>query len=67
MALRSTACSGVALSGVIHVSRGSLTGLPAISGHLTVRGRLAGTLTLHGLALSGRLGGTLAHTRLAAL
>src|ERR1019366_6212360 len=38
---------GVALSGAIHAS-GNLTRLPTISGHLTVRGRLAGTLTLHG-------------------
>jgi pimeloyl-ACP methyl ester carboxylesterase len=57
---------GVALSGIIHAS-GSPTGLPAISGHLTVRGRLAGKLTLHGLVLSGRVGGTRVHTRLAAL
>jgi pimeloyl-ACP methyl ester carboxylesterase len=58
---------GVALSGAIHVSGGSPTGLPVISGRLTVRGRLAGTLTLHGLALSGRLGGKPVHTHLAAL
>ncbi len=58
---------GVALSGAIHV-KGSPTGLlPAISGHLTVRGRLAGTLTLHGLTLRGRVGGVPVHTRLAAL
>ena len=64
-----TACidvPGVALSGTIRVS-GSPTGLPAIAGELTVRGRLAGTLTLHGLALSGRVGGTPVHTRLPAL
>ena len=57
---------GVALSGTIHLT-GSPTGLPAISGHLTVRGRLAGTLTLHGLALNGRVDGMPVHTHLAAL
>jgi pimeloyl-ACP methyl ester carboxylesterase len=57
---------GVALSGAIHAS-GNLTRLPTISGHLTVRGRLAGTLTLHGLALSGRVGGAPVHALLAAL
>jgi hypothetical protein len=58
---------GVALSGAIHMSSGSLTGPPAISGRPTVRGRLAGTLTLHGLALSGRVGRAPVHARLAAL
>jgi pimeloyl-ACP methyl ester carboxylesterase len=58
---------GVALSGAINV-KGSPTGLlPAISGHLTVRGRLTGKLTLHGLTLTGRVGGTPVHTHLAAL
>jgi pimeloyl-ACP methyl ester carboxylesterase len=57
---------GVALSGTIHLT-GSPTGIPTISGHLTIRGRLAGTLTLHGLALSGRVGGAPVHARLAAL
>ena len=36
-------------------------------GELTVRGRLTGTLTLHGFALSGWVGGAPVHTRLAAL
>jgi hypothetical protein len=57
---------GVALSGAIHVSS-SPTGLPLISVHLTVHGRLAGILALHGLTLSGRVGGARVHTRLAAL
>jgi hypothetical protein len=43
------------------------TGLPAISGHLTVGGRLTGTLTLHGLALAGHVGGASVHAHLAAL
>jgi pimeloyl-ACP methyl ester carboxylesterase len=57
---------GVALSGTIRVKaspRGSL----AITAHLTIRGRLAGELTLRGLMLSGRVGGALVHERLAAL
>ena len=57
---------GVALSGAIHAS-GGLSSLPAIGGELTVRGRLTGTLTLHGFALSGWVGGAPVHTRLAAL
>lgn len=39
----------------------------ALSGHLTVRGRLDGTLTLHGSLLSGRLDGARVRARLAAL
>lgn len=57
---------GVALSGTIGVAA-SRTGSLAITAHLTVRGRLAGELTLHGRTLSGRLGGALVHARLAAL
>jgi pimeloyl-ACP methyl ester carboxylesterase len=51
---------GVALSGKLRVG----SGLPALSGRLTVRGRLDGTLTLHGSQLSGRLGGARVRTRL---
>jgi hypothetical protein len=54
---------GVALSGAIRLGDGS----GAITGHLSVRGRLAGELTLSGLTLSGRLGGARVHARLAAL
>jgi len=57
---------GVALSGSIRVAAGT-TGSLAITAHLTVRGRLAGQLTLRGLTLNGRVGGTLVHTHLAAL
>jgi pimeloyl-ACP methyl ester carboxylesterase len=57
---------GVALSGTIHVAQGT-TGFPAITAHLTVRGRLVGELTLRGLTLSGRVGGALVHAHLAAL
>jgi pimeloyl-ACP methyl ester carboxylesterase len=57
---------GVALSGSIRVKPGSKRSL-ALTAHLTVRGRLAGELTLHGLTLSGRVGGALVHTHLAAL
>ncbi len=54
---------GVALSGAIRLG----DSIGAIAGHLSVRGRLSGELTLRGLLLSGRLGGARAHTRLAAL
>ena len=54
---------GVALSGAIRLG-GSIG---AIAGHLSVRGRLSGELTLRGLLLSGRLGGARVHTSLAAL
>ncbi|HEV2945589.1 MAG TPA: hypothetical protein VGX26_10800 [Solirubrobacteraceae bacterium] len=57
---------GVALSGTIHVAAGT-TGTLTITAHLRVHGRLTGKLTLHGLTLNGRVGGTLVHTRLAAL
>jgi pimeloyl-ACP methyl ester carboxylesterase len=57
---------GVALSGTIRVERDT-TGPLAITAHLTVRGRLAGELTLRGRTLSGRVGGALVHARLAAL
>jgi hypothetical protein len=54
---------GVALSGAI--SLGDSIG--AITGRLSVRGRLVGELTLRGLTLSGRLGGARVDARLAAL
>ncbi len=54
---------GVTLSGAIRA--GNRIG--ALTGHLSVRGRLAGVLTLRGLTLSGRVGGARVHTRLAAL
>jgi pimeloyl-ACP methyl ester carboxylesterase len=57
---------GVALSGTVRVARDT-TGSLAITAHLTVRGRLAGELALHGLTLSGRVGGASVHARLAAL
>jgi pimeloyl-ACP methyl ester carboxylesterase len=57
---------GVALSGVIRVKPSPSDSL-GLSAHLTVRGRLAGGLTLRGITLSGRVGGALVHTRLAAL
>jgi pimeloyl-ACP methyl ester carboxylesterase len=57
---------GVALSGTIRVEASPMGSL-AITAHLTVRGRLAGELTLRGRALSGRVGGALVHARLAAL
>jgi pimeloyl-ACP methyl ester carboxylesterase len=57
---------GVALSGNVRIA-GDATGGLAITAKLKVRGRLAGELTLHGLTLSGRVGGALVHARLAAL
>lgn len=57
---------GVELSGTIHAERDT-TGPLVIAAHLTVRGRLAGELTLRGLTISGRVGGALVHARLAAL
>lgn len=57
---------GVALSGAIHVGA-TPAGLPTLSGRLTVRGRLAGTLILHDRALGGRVGGAPVHAHLAAL
>lgn len=54
---------GVALSGAIRPGER----IGAIIGHLSVRGRLTGELTLHGLTLSGRVGGARVHARLAAL
>jgi hypothetical protein len=54
---------GVALSGAIRLG-GSIG---AITGHLRVRGRLSGELTLHGLMLIGHVGGARVHARLAAL
>ncbi len=57
---------GVALSGNIRVGGGT-TGPLEIAGHLTVRGRLAGKLTLRELTLSGRVGGARVQARLAAL
>jgi len=57
---------GVALSGRVRIV-GRISALPEVSGQLTVRGRLDGKLKLHGLALSGRLGGVAVRVRLAAL
>ncbi len=57
---------GVALSGKLRVGGSALLG-PVISGHLTVRGRLAGELALRGLTLSGRVGGARVRAHLAAL
>jgi pimeloyl-ACP methyl ester carboxylesterase len=54
---------GVALSGTIRLG----DSIGSINGHLSVRGRLAGELTLSGLTLSGRVGGARVHARLAAL
>ncbi len=56
---------GVALSGNLRVGGNVLH--PVITGHLTVRGRLAGAFTLHGLTLSGRAGGAQIRARLATL
>lgn len=57
---------GVALSGKIHVGS-TAAGLPVLSGRLTVRGRLPGTLTLHNRLLGGRVGGAHVHATLEAL
>jgi pimeloyl-ACP methyl ester carboxylesterase len=57
---------GVALSGTVLLDE-TATGLPAISGHLTVRGHMTGTLTLHGRTLNGHVGGVSVHAHLAAL
>ncbi|HYB23435.1 MAG TPA: alpha/beta fold hydrolase [Solirubrobacteraceae bacterium] len=57
---------GVALSGTIRIREGAEV-LPEITGHLFVRGRLAGRLTLHGRTLTGLIGGARVHARLAAL
>lgn len=54
---------GVVVSGTV----GGGDSVSAITGHLSVRGRLAGELTLRGLTLSGRVGGARVHARLAAL
>ena len=54
---------GVALSGTIRV-QAHTTGLLTITAHLTVRGRLRGTLALQGTTLSGRLNGARVHARL---
>ena len=51
---------GVALSGAIRPGER----IGAITGHLSVRGRLAGELTLRGLTLSGRLNGAQVHAKL---
>lgn len=56
---------GVALSGRVRVTGNSR--VFSITAKLRVRGRLAGELVLHGLTLSGRLGGTPVHARLRAL
>jgi hypothetical protein len=54
---------GVALSGAIRLG----DSIGAITGHLSVRGRLAGELTLRGLTLSGHVGVARVHAQLAAL
>jgi hypothetical protein len=53
---------GVAISGTIRAMS-----IAAITGDLSIRGRLAGELKLHGLILSGRVGGVRVRARLAAL
>ncbi len=57
---------GVELSGTVHLAEAGL-GQLLLTGRLSVRGRLAGKLTLRGLTLIGRLGGAQVHARLAAL
>jgi hypothetical protein len=57
---------GVALSGAVRMPPHTLNPL-AVTAHLTVRGRLPGRLTLHGLTLNGHIGGTPVQARLAAL
>lgn len=54
---------GVALHGTIRTG----DSMEAVTGHLSVHGRLTGKLTLHRLTLSGRVGGARVHARLAAL
>jgi hypothetical protein len=56
---------GVALSGKLRIGGAGLE--PTIGGRLTVRGRLDGTLTLHGRILSGRVGGKPVRARLVVL
>jgi hypothetical protein len=56
----------VALSGTVSAGADT-TGHVKLNAHLTVRGRLAGSLTLRGLRLSGRVGGAWVRTRLVAL
>jgi hypothetical protein len=58
---------GVALSGSIRIRGETTMSQLQITGHLTVRGRLSGALTLRGLTLSGRVGGALVRARLLAL
>jgi pimeloyl-ACP methyl ester carboxylesterase len=53
---------GVAISGTIRAKS-----IASITGDLSIRGRLAGELKLHGLILSGRVGGMRVRARLAAL
>jgi pimeloyl-ACP methyl ester carboxylesterase len=56
----------VALSGTVSVGADT-SGHLKLSAHLTVRGRLAGSLTLRGLELSGRVDGARVRARLVAL
>jgi pimeloyl-ACP methyl ester carboxylesterase len=56
----------VALSGTVSVGA-DVTGRLKLSAHLTVRGRLAGSLRLRGLELSGRVDGAWVRARLVAL
>jgi pimeloyl-ACP methyl ester carboxylesterase len=60
-----TDVSGVVLTGKLRIGGTALE--PKIAGRLTIRGRLHGTLTLHGRQLTGRLGSEPAHTRLPVL
>jgi len=56
---------GVALSGSVHI--GEHAGSLKLSGRLTVSGRLAGSLELHGRTLTGMIGGAWVHAHIAAL
>jgi len=55
---------GVILSGSIVLTG---TTQPNLSGRVTLSGRVHGTLTLHGVTLSGRLGAARVHTQLVGL
>jgi len=57
---------GVQLSGVVHLGE-TAAGMPKLTGHLIVRGRLTGKLMLHDRTLSGRVGGARVRAHLAAL
>jgi pimeloyl-ACP methyl ester carboxylesterase len=59
---RMTDVPGVALTGSVHAREGR-SGSVEITAHVTVRGRLAGELTLKGVTLNGRVGGARVHAR----